>query len=84
MACLLSLNTLLLHALDVNTSQLNVDRSGQTLCTLQLQSAIDRISASGGGRLTLGPGIYLTGTLVMKSGVAVLPAEAHVPPSLVT
>lgn len=71
MACLLSLNTLLLHALDVNTSQLNVDRSGQTLCTLQLQSAIDRISASGGGRLTLVPGIYLTGTLVMKSGVEV-------------
>jgi len=36
---------------------------------LPLQAAIDELSASGGGRLVLPAGVYLTGALRMKSGV---------------
>ena len=46
-----------------------IPSDGKTLCTIQLQQAIDRISENGGGRLTLGPGTYLTGCIRMRSGV---------------
>ena len=46
-----------------------IPSDGKTLCTKQLQQAIDRISENGGGRLTLGPGTYLTGCIQMRSGV---------------
>ena len=42
---------------------------GQTLCTAWLQQAIDSISRSGGGRLTLTAGRYLTGSLILRTGV---------------
>ena len=42
---------------------------GQTLCTQQLQHAIDSVYEAGGGRLTLSKGTYLTGGLMLRSGV---------------
>ena len=42
---------------------------GQTLCTQQLQHAIDSVYTAGGGRLTLSKGTYLTGELILRSGV---------------
>lgn len=42
---------------------------GRTLCTAELQHAIDDIGKQGGGRLTLHPGTYLTGGLMLRSGV---------------
>ena len=42
---------------------------GKTICTTQLQQAIDRISKRGGGTLVLTPGIYLSGSIFLKSGV---------------
>ena len=42
---------------------------GATLNTEKIQTAIDRISRQGGGRLSFPPGIYLTGSIVMGDGV---------------
>ena len=44
---------------------------GKTLCTQQLQHAIDQIHQKGGGRLTLPKGTYLTGGLMLYSGVEI-------------
>jgi polygalacturonase len=42
---------------------------GKTICTTQLQQAIDRISKRGGGTLVLTPGTYLSCSIFLKSGV---------------
>lgn len=42
---------------------------GVTLNTVYIQKAIDRCAEEGGGRVTIVPGIFLTGTLVMRSNV---------------
>jgi polygalacturonase len=42
---------------------------GETLCTASIQEAIDRCAASGGGTVNVPPGTYLSGTLVLESGV---------------
>jgi polygalacturonase len=44
---------------------------GKTLCTEQLQQAIDQLSEKGGGRLALAKGTYLTGGLTLRSGVEI-------------
>ena len=46
---------------------------GVTLNTKSIQKAIDQCSSEGGGRVVIGPGRFLTGTLVMKDHV-----ELHV------
>ena len=56
-------------ALVLTTSKLKIPADGQTLCTAQLQQAIDRIAGKGGGTLVLTPGTYLTGSIFLKSGV---------------
>ncbi|MFR9165451.1 MAG: glycoside hydrolase family 28 protein [Dysgonomonas sp.] len=38
-----------------------------TMCTEAIQKAIDDCAANGGGRITFDPGIYLTGSLFIKS-----------------
>jgi polygalacturonase len=40
-----------------------------TAATLAIQSAIDAASADGGGVVTFAPGVYLTGSLFLKSNV---------------
>ncbi len=42
---------------------------GKTLDTKAIQAAIDACHAAGGGRVTVGPGVYMTGTLRLKSHV---------------
>lgn len=42
---------------------------GVTLNTMAIQAAIDACAEAGEGRVVMGEGIYLTGTLVMKSHV---------------
>ncbi len=42
---------------------------GQTLCTQAIQEAVDHCAGSGGGVVYLPPGKFLSGTIVMKSGV---------------
>ena len=58
-----------LCAFDISTQDLGLIPDGQTLQTRALQRAIDRIASSGGGRLVVTPGIYLTGALHFKPGV---------------
>ena len=48
---------------------LKMPTDGKTLCTQQLQQAIDAIYKKGGGRLVLTKGTYLTGGLMLHSGV---------------
>ena len=43
---------------------------GKTLCTAIIQKAIDDCSASGGGRVTIPTGKFLTGTLFLKDNVS--------------
>ena len=46
-----------------------IPANGKTLCTSQLQQAIDRIAKRGWGTLVLTPGTYLSGSIFLKSGV---------------
>ncbi len=41
--------------------------NGKTLVTAKLQAALNAVSTAGGGELELKPGIYLTGSLFLKS-----------------
>lgn len=56
--------TLVLHS-----DKQKIPADGKTLCTSQLQQAIDRIAKGGWGTLVLTPGIYLSGSIFLKSGV---------------
>ena len=42
---------------------------GQTLCTKAIQKTIDLAAAEGGGKVVFKPGVYLSGSLFLKSGV---------------
>jgi polygalacturonase len=42
---------------------------GTTVCTRSIQAAIDDCSAKGGGLVLFAPGVYLTGSVFLKSGV---------------
>lgn len=55
--------------LDLKTILLKIPADGKTLCTTQLQQAIDRIAKRGWGTLVLTPGTYLSGSIFLKSGV---------------
>ena len=57
------------YGIILNTTKLKIANDGTTLCTLQLQRAIDRVYNNGGGRLEVTPGKYLTGSIMLKSGV---------------
>ena len=53
----------------LRTDLLAIPSDGKTLCTQQLQQAIDQINEKGGGRLVLARGAYLIGGLMLRSGV---------------
>ena len=42
---------------------------GRTLCTKEIQAAIDACAASGGGRVTVPAGVYFSGTIWLRSNV---------------
>lgn len=53
----------------LTTAGMSIPADGKTVCTQQLQQAIDAIAKKGGGRLVFTKGSYLTGGLMMRSGV---------------
>lgn len=53
----------------LQSSRLHIPSDGKTLCTSQLQQAIDHIAKKGKGTLALTPGTYLSGSIFLKSGV---------------
>ena len=53
----------------VLSSVRGVKADGRTKVTVQLQKAVDEVSASGGGRVILSGGVFLTAPFQLKSGV---------------
>lgn len=53
----------------IGPHRMKLDPAPDGLQTRGLQDAIDTLSAAGGGRLELGPGVYHTGALRLKRGV---------------
>ncbi|EHN77044.1 glycoside hydrolase family 28, partial [Streptomyces coelicoflavus ZG0656] len=45
---------------------------GQTINTRPIQAAIDAAAAEGGGTVVIRPGLYLSGSLFVKSGVTLM------------
>lgn len=54
---------------NITSKDLALHGDGITLNTKVIQQAIDEIARKGGGTLTFYPGCYLTGGIIMKSGV---------------
>ena len=53
----------------VKLSQFSADNTGQTLCTDAFVKAIDALAQKGGGHLIVPRGVWLTGPIVLKSGI---------------
>ena len=53
----------------LTTAGMSIPADGKTVCTQQLQQVIDAIAKKGGGRLVFTKGSYLTGGLMLRSGV---------------
>jgi len=58
-----------IQAKDINIVNLGAKPDGKTLCTNVIQKAIDDCSSSGGGKVIVPTGIFLTGTIFLKSNV---------------
>ena len=54
---------------DIHIREHGARPGGEHLCTEPIQTAIDAVHAAGGGRVRVGGGTYLTGTLELRSGV---------------
>lgn len=54
---------------NINVLEAGAVPDGKTLTTAALQKAIDDCAAAGGGTVTVPPGVYLTHTVYLKSGV---------------
>jgi len=52
-----------------NVKNYQAVNDGKTVCTKQIQNAIDACSSNGGGTVTFESGNYLTGALFIKKGV---------------
>lgn len=52
--------------LALHSDKQKIPADGKTLCTSQLQQAIDRIAKRGWGTLVLTPGTYLSGSIFLK------------------
>ena len=53
----------------VTLSQFGADNTGQKLCTEAFVKAIDALVQKGGGHLIVPRGVWLTGPIVLKSGI---------------
>ena len=51
----------------LSLENVELDRSGMTAVTVELQHAITTLAQAGGGTLVVTPGTYLTGTLILPS-----------------
>jgi polygalacturonase len=63
------LSTACLSAQDTNILVFGAKPDGLTLNTTHIQSAIDKVHQNGGGRVVVPKGEFLTGSIVMKTGV---------------
>ena len=55
--------------MNINILDFGAKNGGTVLCTKEIQSAIDACASSGGGRVIVPAGIYLTGTIWLKDNV---------------
>lgn len=55
--------------MNTNICDFGAVSGGRELCTKQIQAAIDACANSGGGRVTVPPGLYLTGTVYLRDNV---------------
>jgi polygalacturonase len=56
------------HIFDIRDQGAVAD--GKTLCTAAIQKAIDQCAAGGGGTVYFPPGTWLSGTIELRSNVA--------------
>jgi len=63
----------LLNAKDYEITSFGAKSGGIDICTVAIQSAIDKASKEGGGKVIVPKGIFLTGTIFLKNNV-----ELHV------
>lgn len=56
-------------AIDLSIDATGAIGDGAALCTQAIQLAIDRVSAGGGGRVTVPTGVFQTGALELRQGV---------------
>jgi polygalacturonase len=63
------LSTLTSQAENLNVLDMGAKPDGKALNTTIIQKAIDQCSQTGGGEVVFPQGKYLTGSIVLKSGV---------------
>lgn len=67
--CYILFIQLILFSQDYNVLNFGAKADGCTINTTSIQSAIDAAHEEGGGRVVIPSGYFLTGSLIMKSGV---------------
>lgn len=55
--------------MNCNIKDFGADGNAATLNTVRIQNAIDTCAAGGGGRVVIEDGVFMTGTLIMRSNV---------------
>jgi len=63
--------TNMLSAKDYNILSFNAIPDGKTINTVAIQKAIDKAHEDGGGRVIIPEGIFLSGSVLLKSGVEI-------------
>lgn len=69
LVCIVLISYDILLAQDVDILAFGAVPDGTTLNTISIQSAIDSVHAKGGGRVVIPAGTFLSGSILMKSGV---------------
>jgi len=69
LVCFLVINQFALQAKDYNILAYGAKADGKTMNTTAIQSAIDAANKNGGGRVIIPAGIFLTGSIILKSNV---------------